>query len=149
MPERRGRGGRAAPPPAEDETSLPGAQRLDLWLDVACLFKTRSEAQRACRSGKVDVGGQAARPNRLVRPGDELVITRGAGRRQRVVVRGLADRHVPRAEARQLYEDRTPPPTAQELEVRGFERAFRATVPPTVPDRRDRRLLRRLKGRSD
>ena len=48
--------------------------RLDVWLDVACLFRTRSEAQAACRGGKVDVNGNAAKPNRLVRPGDELRI---------------------------------------------------------------------------
>ena len=41
--------------------------RLDVWLDVACLFKTRSEAKRACEGGKVDVNGQTARPNRLIR----------------------------------------------------------------------------------
>ena len=28
--------------------------RLDVWLDVASLFKTRTEAQKACRGGKVD-----------------------------------------------------------------------------------------------
>jgi ribosome-associated heat shock protein Hsp15 len=132
----------AAPPRADPE-------RLDLWLDVACLFKTRSEAQKACRGGKVNVNGHAARPNRMVRPGDEIVITRGAGRRQTVVVRGTAEHHIPKAEARQLYEDRTPPPTPAELEVRQFERAFRAATPPTTPDRRDRRLLRRLRGRTD
>ena len=44
--------------------------RVDVWLDVACLFRTRSEAQRACRGGKVDVNGESARPNRIVRAGD-------------------------------------------------------------------------------
>jgi ribosome-associated heat shock protein Hsp15 len=131
------------------ETAPTDSGRLDLWLDVACLFKTRSEAQKACRGGKVNVNGQAARPNRVVRPGDEIIITRGAGRRQTVMVRGVADHHIPKAEARQLYEDRTPPPTEAEQEVRQFERAFRATTPATTPDRRDRRLLRRLRGRSD
>jgi ribosome-associated heat shock protein Hsp15 len=124
-------------------------ERIDLWLDIACLFKTRSEAQRACRGGKVDVNGEAARPNRIVRPGDSIVITRGAGRRQTVIVRGVASQHVPKAEARALYEDRTPAPTAEQLEVRDFERAFRAANPATTPDRRDRRILRRLRGRSD
>ena len=124
-------------------------ERIDLWLDVACLFKTRSEAQRACRGGKVDVNGDSARPNRVVRPGDEIVITRGAGRRQTVIVRVITSKHVPKAEARELYEDRTPPPTPEQLEVRDFERAFRAANPTTTPDRRDRRLLRRLRGRSD
>ena len=46
--------------------------RLDVWLDVTCLFKTRSEAQKACRGGKVDVNGQAAKPHRELKPGDEL-----------------------------------------------------------------------------
>src|SRR3954463_14646794 len=123
--------------------------RLDLWLDVACLFKTRSEAQRACRGGKVNVNGSAARPNRLGRARGEVVITRGAGRRQTVIVRGTTQQHIPKAEARRLYEDHTPPPTAAELEARDFERAFRATTPPTTPDRRDRRTIRRLRGRSD
>ncbi len=124
-------------------------ERIDLWLDIACLFKTRSEAQRACRGGKVDVNGEAARPNRIVRPGDEIVITRGAGRRQTVMVRDVASQHIPKAEARALYEDRTPAPTPEQLEVRDFERAFRAANPVTTPHRRDRRVLRRLRGRSD
>jgi ribosome-associated heat shock protein Hsp15 len=134
---------------AETTAIAPEAERIDLWLDVACLFKTRSEAQRACRGGKVDVNGQAARPNRMVRPGDEIVITRGGGRRQTVVVRGTAAHHIPRAEARRLYDDLTPPPSPQEIEIRRFDRAMRASDPPGAPDRRDRRLLRRLKGRSD
>ena len=124
-------------------------ERIDLWLDIACLFKTRSEAQRACRGGKVDVNGEAARPNRIVRPGDEIVITRGAGRRQTVIVRDVASQHIPKAEARALYEDRTPAPTPEQLEVRDFERAFRAANPVTTPHRRDRKELRRLRGRSD
>ena len=37
--------------------------RLDVWLDIACLFKTRSEAKRACEGGKVDVNGEHAKPN--------------------------------------------------------------------------------------
>ena len=41
-----------------DEIQRPhelDAVRLDVWLDVACLFRTRSEAQNACRGGKVTV----------------------------------------------------------------------------------------------
>ncbi len=120
--------------------------RLDVWLDVACLFKTRSEAQAACKGGKVDVNGQTAKPNRLIRPGDELQITRPHGRKQRLVIRGLADQHVARSEARQMYEDLTPPPTPQEIEVRRMERLYRAAMtPPRAPDKRARRALRELK----
>ena len=53
--------------------------RLDLWLDIACLFKTRSEAQKACRNGKIDVNGQPAKPHRDVKVGDEILIQRPLG----------------------------------------------------------------------
>lgn len=124
--------------------------RLDVWLDVACLFRTRSEAQKAIHTGKVSVNGQVSKAHRVVRAGDELVIGRHFGRRQTVVVKGLADRHIARAEARLLYEDRTPPPTAAEMEMRRLERMYRAAVtPPTTPDKRARRALRRMKEGED
>ena len=122
--------------------------RLDIWLDVACLFKTRSEAQRALKGGKVDVNGQAARPQRLVKPGDVVEITRPLGRRQRVLVRGLAGQHIPKAEARALYEDVTPPPSPEEQAMLDLVRAAgrgRRSGPAAAPDRREQRRLRRLK----
>ena len=124
------------------------AVRLDVWLDVACVFKTRSEAQQACKSGKVTVNGQSAKPNRLLRAGNELEISRPFGRKQRLIVRALAARHVAKAEARYLYEDLTPPPTPEEIDMRRIERAYRAAMgPPVAPDKRQRRELRRLKGK--
>lgn len=132
------------------ETSAPSRVRLDVWLDVACLFRTRSEAQRACKGGKVDVNGERGKPHREIRPGDSIQITRPFGRRQRVIVRGLADRHLPKAEARTLYEDMTPPTSAEELELRRLARQFWPAGRPAsagAPDKRERRLLRRLKGR--
>ena len=121
------------------------AVRLDVWLDVACLFKTRSEAQQACKNGKVTVNGQAVKPNRLLRIGNELIINRPFGRKQRLIVRTLAARHVAKADARQLYEDLTPPPTLEEIDMRRVERAYRAAMGPNAPDKRQRRELRRLK----
>ena len=130
--------------------SLPAAPpdrvRVDVWLDVACLCKTRSEAQRACQGGKVEVNGQRAKPHREVKVGDDLVLTRGMGRRQHVRVTGLADVHIPRAAARLLYEDTTPPPSPQELEARRLDALARPTrLAAGRPDTRQRRALRRLK----
>ena len=107
--------------------------RLDIWLDVACLFRTRSEAQKACKSGRVEVNDQAAKPHREIRPGDTISIKRPLGRRQRVVVKALADRHIAKAEARELYEDITPPPTPEEVEARHVAR-LDATVSPRRSD---------------
>jgi ribosome-associated heat shock protein Hsp15 len=123
-----------------------GTVRLDQWLDVACLYKTRSEAQKACKLGKIRVNGATAKPHRDVRVGDELEINRPMGRKQLVTVLGLADSHISKAEARLLYEDRSPKPTAEEIEIRRMERIYRAAAtPPTRPDRDMRRTLRRLK----
>ena len=122
------------------------SQRLDVWLDVACLFKTRSEAKRACEGGKVEVNGDHAKPNRAVREGDRIRISRGFGRSQDVIVRILIDQHVKKAEARALYDDVTPQPTAEEIEMRRMERAYRAAAQAAgTPDRRRRRAIRRLK----
>lgn len=119
--------------------------RLDIWLDVACLFKTRSEAQGACKVGRVSVNGNVAKPHRELRPGDEIVISRPLGRKQTIVVQALADRHVARAEARALYEDRTPPPSAEDVERRRLERLYQATTRTTRPDRRGQRAVARRK----
>jgi ribosome-associated heat shock protein Hsp15 len=121
--------------------------RLDVWLDVACLYRTRSEAQKACKSGKVTANGQPARQNRSVRIGDEIELNRPLGRKQMLRVLRLADRHIAKADARTLYEDLTPPPTAEEIEMRRMERMFRAATPRKSPDKRDRHALRRLRGR--
>jgi ribosome-associated heat shock protein Hsp15 len=126
----------------------PSEVRLDVWLDVACLFRTRSEAQKACKSGRIDGNGQPAKPHRTVRVGDALEISRPFGRKQKIVVRGLAERHVARADARLLYEDLTPPPSPEEIEVRKMERLYRAAMtPPRAPDKRDRRAVRKMKER--
>lgn len=122
--------------------------RLDVWLDVACLFKTRSEAKRACEGGKVDVNAEHAKPHRAVREGDRIRITRPFGRHQDIVVRIVIDQHVKKAEARVLYDDVTPKPTAEEIEMRRMERVYRAaTQAAGTPDRRRRREIRKAKGK--
>jgi ribosome-associated heat shock protein Hsp15 len=124
--------------------------RLDVWLDVACLFKTRTEAKRACEGGKVDLNGQAAKPHREIKEGDELEISRPFGRKQKVAVRALAGKHLPKAEAKLLYEDLTPKPSPEEIELRRMARLAAPFVRRRgagAPDKRERRELRRLKGR--
>lgn len=132
---------------SDGSVTPPEPVRLDVWLDVACLFRTRSEAQRAIRGGKVSVNGTRAKPNREVRPGDELRITRPQGVIQVVAIAALADRHIPKHEARTLYDDRTPPPSPEELDFRRFVRRVARENAPHRPDKRQRRQLRSLKGR--
>ncbi len=125
------------------------AVRLDVWLDVACLFKTRSEAKRACEGGKVEVNGDHAKPNRAVREGDRVRISRGHGRTQEVIVRILIDQHVKKSEARVLYDDVSPKPTPEQIEMWRMERAYRAAAQAAgTPERDRRRAIRRFKERT-
>ena len=122
--------------------------RLDIWLDIACLYRTRSEAQRACQGGKVQVNGQNSKPHRLLKVGDAIQLSRPLGRKQFLTVSALADRHMPKAQARQLYTDTTPPLSESEKELRKLERIYQAGLRPShTPDKRERRAIRKLKGR--
>jgi ribosome-associated heat shock protein Hsp15 len=122
--------------------------RLDVWLDVSCLFKTRSEAKRAVEGGKVEVNGQSAKANRALREGDRIRISRPYGRHQDIIVRIVLDDHVKKSEAKALYDDVTPTPTAEELDLRRVERQYRAAIRAAgTPDRNQRRQLRRIKER--
>jgi ribosome-associated heat shock protein Hsp15 len=113
---------------------------------VACIFKTRSEAQKACKLGKVRVNGATVKTHRIVKVGDEIEIQRPLGRKQLLTVLGIAETHIPKSEARLLYEDRTPKPTPEEIEVRRLERIYRAAATPlNRPGRDQRRALRRFK----
>ncbi len=132
-----------------DPTGATGLQgvRLDVWLDVSCLFKTRSDAQRACKGGKVEVNGQAGKPNRMVRRGDAVEISRGFGVRQSVVVVDVAERSMPKAAARQLYEDRTAKPSPDEIAARRADRVFRAAhAAAGRPSKQQRRAVTKLRG---
>ncbi len=126
----------------------PETVRLDVWLDVACVFKTRSQAQNACRLGRVTVNGDRGKSHRAIRPGDEIRISRTGGGIRTLEVVAVTDTHVARAEARALYIDRTPEPTAEELELRRLQRL---AVPPSrprgagAPKKKERRALRRAK----
>jgi hypothetical protein len=96
----------------------------------------------------VSVNGHGAKPHREVKTGDVIEITRQLGRRQRVVVVGLSETHVPKAEARLFYQDTTPPPSPEEqalLDLMRIAGPRRRLAPAGAPDRRERRRLRREK----
>lgn len=126
------------------QTEPVASVRLDLWLWAARFYKTRALAKHAIETGKVDVGGQRAKPSRGVRVGDALVVARGEERFE-VEVAGLSDVRGPASIAQALYRESDASKLAREQAraTRAAERAgFRA--PETKPDKRARRLIRAL-----
>jgi ribosome-associated heat shock protein Hsp15 len=115
--------------------------RIDKWLWAARFFKTRSLAAAACAGGKVDVNDEAAKPAKVVRPGDVVKLTVPRGRLVARVV-AVDERRGPPARARALYEDLTPPAPPR---VGQAPPPYR---PPGTgrPTKRQRREIERLRG---
>jgi ribosome-associated heat shock protein Hsp15 len=121
-----------------------GNVRLDQWLWAARFFRTRSLARQAIETGKVDVGGQRAKPARSVRPGDALKITRGEETFE-IQVLAVSDQRGPAAVAQSLYAESETSRLRREAE-RANRAAQRAgyKAPDAKPDKRARRLIRAL-----
>jgi ribosome-associated heat shock protein Hsp15 len=114
--------------------------RLDKWLHVACVFKTRSQATRAVDLNRVRVNGEAVKPHRNLVPGDRIEVVQGDWTRV-LVVKELRDKSVSKEEARTLYEDLSPPrPSADPLKrllLRPPALRERGAGRPTKKERRD------------
>ena len=83
--------------------------RIDKWLWAARFFKTRSLAGKACELGRVEIGGQAAKPSREIKPGDLLGVKNESGDFQ-IEVLVLSEMRGPAAVAQTLYpRDRREP----------------------------------------
>lgn len=121
--------------------------RLDKWLQVARLFKTRSQAATACNRGRVSVNGRPSKPHRHLRLGDRIEIEVG-DRTRILVLQELRDKPMPKAEVSRLYTDMSPP----QPEVDPLDRFLRQ---PTAlrqpgdgrPTKRQRRQIDRWRSR--
>lgn len=121
--------------------------RLDKWLMVTRVFKTRALARRACDLGRVEVNGLVAKAHKTLALEDRVEVVFGDWRRI-LVVKELRDKPVRKADAPGLYDDQSPPrPRLSELE-RLLRRA------PVLrergrgrPEKKERRQLERLRRR--
>lgn len=118
--------------------------RADVWLWAARFFKTRSLAKQALAGGKVQVGGQAIKPSRMLRVGDALAVTR-ANELYEITVRGLSEQRGPAPVAQALYEESEASRLKRESE-RELKRLANAGYrpPQSKPDKRARRLIQAL-----
>lgn len=118
-------------------------QRIDKWLWHARVVRTRSAAAALAARGHVRVNGaRIGAASRAVRAGD--VVTLALGRVLVLRVAGFSERRGSAQDARALYEDLAPPLPAAERprETSGPDFGGR-------PDRRERRILEKLKRGGD
>lgn len=124
--------------------------RIDKWLWAVRIFKTRSKASEACKSGKVSVDGCAAKQSRALKPG-EIVDVSFPPITRNFRVKKLAVKRVSAKLAKDLVEEITPEKEMEKL------RLFH-TDPVSIifghrekgagrPTKKERRYLDKLKER--
>lgn len=76
--------------------------RLDIFLKNTGLIKQRSEAKRACDTGRVQIGGQQAKASHAVVVGEQIHIVTPI-RLLDIEVLGIPERPPARRERRRFY----------------------------------------------
>lgn len=112
--------------------------RIDKWLWAARIFKTRSLAADACKSGRVTLNGAQVKPSRTVKEGDEVGVKKSpvtyTFRVKQAIEKRVGAKLLP-----DILEDITPPEQYEILEMQrisGFVGRAKGTGRPTKKDRR-------------
>ena len=114
--------------------------RVDKWLWAVRIYKTRSDAAEACRTGKVTINGSEAKPSKEVKEGDILTVKKVPVMRFTYKVVGITEKRLPAKDVPTYCLDLTPeeemaklnPPKETIFIVRD-----RGTGRPTKKERRD------------
>lgn len=118
--------------------------RIDKYLWAIRLYKTRTLASDACKSGRVKFDGQNIKPAHEVKLGEIYQVSKGPDRKI-IKVTGLLENRVDAKKAVEFYEDITPAEQTQ-----AFKSMFHAPVLKRDrgtgrPTKRDRREIDELK----
>ncbi len=122
------------------------AQRIDIWLWYARLYKTRSLATKMVRGGKVRLNGNVCKKSSTtVSVSDVLTFSRSSEVFIAKVLK-LGTRRGPAPEAQLLYEDLTPPKEPKKIsELRSTSPREKGAGRPT---KRERRAIDNLMNRN-
>ena len=112
--------------------------RIDKWLWAARIFKTRSLAADACKSGRITLNGAQVKPSRTVKEGDEVGVKKSpvtyTFRVKQAIEKRVGAKLLP-----DILEDITTPEQYEILEMQrisGFVGRAKGTGQPTKKDRR-------------
>jgi ribosome-associated heat shock protein Hsp15 len=124
--------------------SMEGGIRIDKWLWAVRIFKTRSLASEACRSGKVKILDQAVKASRDLKAGEVISISINPMVKT-VKVLELIGNRVSAKLVPGVMEDLTPETEYQKLNranERDFEFRERGAGRPTKRERREIEFLK-------
>jgi len=121
--------------------------RIDKWLWSVRIFKSRTLATDACKSGKVKVEGEPVKPSYLLQVGEHVAVKKN-GFNFEFKVLALLEKRVGAPQAQECYEDLT---TEEELNKFNdwfvgkapVERRERGAGRPTKKERRELEQFKR------
>ena len=122
--------------------------RIDKWLWAVRIFKTRSQATIACKSGKVKVKESNVKPSHEIRTG-EIISVNLSSLQKKVKVTGLLTNRVSAKLVENYMEDLTPQEEYDKLKIKrevGFEYRQRGIGRPTKKERREIEVLKKYLG---
>ncbi len=123
-------------------------QRLDKWLKIVRLFKTRALAAKACDERRVKVNGNTAKPGKLIRIGDSLTIRKSGGKFINLDILGISQKSISGTDAKLLYNLHQPKLSEESKDLLAFYQESVKEIKPKYkgrPTKKDRRRLERLK----
>lgn len=112
--------------------------RIDKWLWAARIFKTRSIAADACKSGRVTIKGVNVKPSHTVKAGETVNVKKPPVTYSFKILKTIEQR-VGAKFIPEIYENVTDPKQYELLEmsrISGFVDRARGTGRPTKKDRR-------------
>ena len=119
--------------------------RIDKWLWCVRIYKTRSQATLACKSGKVKVNSVSVKPSHVVKQG-EVISVNLSPLLKTIRVIGLLSNRVSAKIAPEYVEDITPQEVYDKLKLRrevNFEYREHGTGRPTKKMRREIEVLKK------
>ena len=119
--------------------------RIDKWLWMVRLFKTRSMATDACNAGKVKMDGNNLKASKSIKE-NEVYVVRIGQLEKTVQVIGSPKSRVGAPLVPQFYTDLTPPEEYERVKMLSmrFEHRNRGEGRPTKRDRRQIEFVKNL-----
>lgn len=119
--------------------------RIDKWLWVVRVFKTRTMATEACRAGKVSVNGHEVKPSKEVKINDTITVKVNPHFTRTLLVLDISENRVSASRVSLLAQELTP---SEEYEKLKLYREFQGEWRPRGagrPTKKERRIIQRFK----
>jgi len=126
--------------------------RLDKWLKITRIIKTRNQAAQACDQGRVKVNEQVAKPAKMVKIGDTIAV-KFKWQTRKFDILDIVQKSIKSEEARKLYHEHELSLEEKEAEdIRSlFYQAAKSHRPKQKgrPTKKERREMDKFRGLSD